>query len=74
MTVELGRPTRSYDPVSISPLSFWADSAEGRERSFKILRDERPVSWHRPIDGALMVPEIDPMVTTEFSRWDGSRT
>jgi cytochrome P450 len=59
MSVELGSPTRSYDPVSISPLSFWADTAEGREESFKILRDERPVSWHRPIDGALMVPEID---------------
>jgi hypothetical protein len=55
MTVELGRPTRSYDSVSISPLSFWADSAEGREPSF-------------------MVPAIDPMVTTEFSRRDGSRT
>jgi cytochrome P450 len=59
MSVELGSPSRAYDPVSISPLSFWADTAEGREQSFKILRDERPISWHRPIDGALMVPEID---------------
>ena len=59
MSVELGRPGRTYDPVSISPLSFWADTSEGREQSFKILRDERPVSWHPPIAGALMVPEID---------------
>jgi cytochrome P450 len=59
MSVELGNPSRTYDPVSISPLTFWADTAEGREQSFKILRDERPVSWHPPIEGALMVPEID---------------
>lgn len=59
MSVELGRPGRTYDPVSISPLSFWADTAEGREQSFKILRDERPISWHAPIAGALMVPEIE---------------
>jgi len=59
MSVELGNPARIYDPVSISPLTFWADTAEGREQSFKILRDERPISWHPPIEGALMVPEID---------------
>lgn len=51
--------TRSYDPVSISPLSFWAGTAEAREESFKILRDERPLSWHPPLAGALMAPEID---------------
>lgn len=59
MSVETDRPSRTYDPVSISPLSFWADTSEGRETSFKILRDERPISWHPPIAGALMVPEID---------------
>ena len=59
MSVATGQPARTYDPVSISPLSFWADTAAGREKSFKILRDERPISWHPPIDGALMVPEID---------------
>ena len=50
---------RAYDPVSVSPLSFWAGSAEAREVSFKILRDERPLSWHPPLAGALMAPEID---------------
>ncbi|NKQ54219.1 cytochrome P450 [Amycolatopsis sp. K13G38] len=49
--------TRSYDPVSVSPLSFWAATAEERERSFRILRDERPVSWHPPLEGALMPPQ-----------------
>ena len=48
-----------FDPVDISSLDFWAQSFEERERSFKILRDERPVSWHRPIEGSMMEPEID---------------
>ena len=50
MTVDLGEQTstRPFDPVSISPLSFWELTYEEREPSFKILRDERPVSWHRP--------------------------
>lgn len=52
-----GRPP--YDPVSISPVSFWAQSFDEREKTFKILRDERPVSWHRPIEGSMMSPEID---------------
>jgi cytochrome P450 len=59
MTVEAPHPTRAFDPVSISPVSFWELTAEERERSFKILRDERPVSWHAPIEGALMPAPID---------------
>jgi cytochrome P450 len=61
MTIETAQDvTRPpYDPVSISSLDFWAQSFDERERSFKILRDERPVSWHRPIEGSMMEPEID---------------
>ena len=59
MSVETASLARSYDPVSISPLSFWSATAEEREESFKILRDERPLSWHPPIEGALMEAEID---------------
>lgn len=51
--------TRSYDPVSVSPLSFWAATAEEREESFRVLRAERPVSWHPPLEGSLMPPEQD---------------
>ena len=47
------------DPVSISPLSFWAQTADEREKSFKVLRDERPVSWHAPFEGGLMTAEQD---------------
>lgn len=48
-----------YDPIDISALDFWAQTAAEREKSFKILRRERPVSWHRPLEGALMPPEND---------------
>jgi cytochrome P450 len=48
-----------YDPVSVSPLAFWSTTAEEREKSFRILRDERPLSWHPPIEGALMATEQD---------------
>ena len=54
---ELARPP--YDPVDVSTVEFWAQSFDARERSFKILRDERPVSWHRPMQGSMMEPEID---------------
>lgn len=50
---------RPYDPMSISPLTFWAQTAEEREHTFKVLRDERPISWHPPIEGGLMPPEND---------------
>ncbi|SHO90352.1 cytochrome P450 124 [Mycobacteroides abscessus subsp. bolletii] len=59
MTVQTQNPSRTFDPVSISPVSFWAMTNEEREPSFKILRDERPVSWHPPIEGALIAPEVD---------------
>jgi cytochrome P450 len=48
-----------FDPVSISPLSFWALTAEEREPFFKTLRDERPVSWHPPIEGTLIPAPVD---------------
>jgi cytochrome P450 len=59
MTVEAPHPARAFDPISISPLSFWQLTAEEREPYFKILRDERPVSWHPPIEGTLMPAPVD---------------
>ena len=46
-----------FDEVSISPLAFWAQTAAERDVSFKVLRDERPVSWQPPLEGALMEAE-----------------
>lgn len=48
---------RQYDPVSVSPWSFWAATAAEREETFRVLRDERPVSWHPPLEGTLTTPE-----------------
>lgn len=55
----VGMSGRTYDPLSVSDLSFWAKTAEEREETFKVLRRERPISWHRPLDGSLMPPEND---------------
>lgn len=52
-----GRPP--FDPISISPVSFWQLTAEEREPYFKVLRDERPVSWHPPIEGTLIPAPVD---------------
>lgn len=62
MTVETGqhrcvRPP--FDPVSISPVSFWQLTAEEREPHFKILRDERPLSWHPPLEGTVIPAPVD---------------
>ena len=59
MTVSLAPPRRAYDPLSVSPLAFWAQTAEEREETFRVLRAERPVSWHPPLEGALVPPEND---------------
>jgi cytochrome P450 len=40
---------RTFDPIDISSLGFWAQLAEVRDESFAVLRRERPVSFHRPI-------------------------
>jgi cytochrome P450 len=53
-------PTRpAYDPVSLAPLSFWAKSAAEKELDFRVLRDERPVSWHPPAEGSMLPPPED---------------
>jgi cytochrome P450 len=60
MTIEAPHPTRpAFDPVSISPISFWQLTTEEREPYFKILRDERPVSWHPPIEGTMIPAPVD---------------
>jgi cytochrome P450 len=48
-----------FDSVSISPVSFWQLTAEEREPHFKILREERPVSWHPPLEGTVIPAPVD---------------
>jgi len=58
-TTDLSLPRRAYDPLDVSSLAFWAQTMEEREKTFRVLRAERPVSWHPPIEGALVPPEND---------------
>lgn len=52
-------PRPPYHPDSISEISFWSTTAEDREVTFKKLRADAPISWHKPIQGGLMMPEND---------------
>jgi cytochrome P450 len=61
MTVMTGvSGSRAYDAIDLSSRAFWATSAAERERSFAELRAERPVSWHPPVEDALMHDPDDP--------------
>ncbi|OBF45491.1 cytochrome [Mycobacterium sp. 852002-50816_SCH5313054-b] len=62
MTVTTGRPggSRAYDAIDLSSRAFWSTTAAERERSFAALRAERPVSWHPPVEDALMPDPDDP--------------
>jgi cytochrome P450 len=53
--------TRVHDELDVSSTAFWAQAPEERERSFALLRRERPVSWHRPAEGGLVPQDsVDP--------------
>ncbi|ORA77387.1 cytochrome P450 [Mycobacterium malmoense] len=65
MTVTAGmsgtdKPGRAYDAIDLSSRAFWSTTAAERERSFAVLRAERPVSWHPPVEDALMADPGDP--------------
>ena len=51
---------RAYDAIDLSSRAFWSTTAAARERSFAKLRAERPVSWHPPVEDALMHDPDDP--------------
>jgi cytochrome P450 len=45
---------RPYDSVDLSSRAFWSTGAADREEDFAVLRAERPISWHPPVEDALM--------------------
>ncbi len=45
-TAGMSGTSRAYDPIDLSSRAFWSTTAAERERSFAVLRAERPVSWH----------------------------
>jgi cytochrome P450 len=51
---------RAYDPIDLSSRAFWSTTAAQREVAFAELRAERPVSWHPPVEDALMPDPDDP--------------
>ena len=59
MTATAATP-RPYDPLDLSSRAFWSTSAQGREQVFAELRADRPVSWHPPVEDALMPDPDDP--------------
>lgn len=61
---------RSYDPVDLSSRAFWSSTAAERERSYAVLRAERPVSWHPPVEDAMLDDPDDP----GFGPSPGTRT
>jgi cytochrome P450 len=61
MSSTTGMPgiSRAYDAIDLSSRAFWSSTAVERERSFAVLRAERPVSWHPPVEDALMDDPLD---------------
>ncbi|MDQ2629159.1 MAG: cytochrome P450 [Actinomycetota bacterium] len=51
---------RSFDPIDLSSRAFWSSTAAERERSYAVLRAERPVSWHPPVEDAMLDDPDDP--------------
>jgi cytochrome P450 len=60
MTAMTSGGPRAYDTIDLSSRAFWSTTAADRERSFAVLRAERPVSWHPPVQDALMPDPDDP--------------
>ncbi|MDQ6838570.1 MAG: cytochrome P450 [Actinomycetota bacterium] len=48
------RADRPYDPADLSSTAFWSSTAVEREKTFAVLRAERPVSWHQPVEELLV--------------------
>jgi cytochrome P450 len=59
MTATAATP-RPYDPIDLSSRAFWSTTAREREQVFAQLRADRPVSWHPPVEDALMSDPDDP--------------
>jgi cytochrome P450 len=54
-----GNPDRSYDEINLSTEAFWSTTMDEREKSFAVLRRERPISWQPPMEENLLPVEDD---------------
>lgn len=58
MTSIAEHPLMITDPdLDLSARSFWAQDFEEREKAFARLRNECPVSYHRPYESTLLPPD-----------------
>ena len=55
-----GENKPDYDPIDVSSKAFWSQLLEEQDKSFAILRRERPVSWQRPVEDAVTPDPDDP--------------
>ncbi|HTK66757.1 MAG TPA: cytochrome P450 [Pseudonocardia sp.] len=58
-TLASGNPDRPYDEISLSGKAFWSTTMDEREKSFAILRKERPITWQPPFEENLVPVEDD---------------
>ncbi|WP_019875158.1 cytochrome P450 [Sporichthya polymorpha] len=53
-----GNPDRPYDEINLSAEAFWWATAAEREKTFAVLRRERPITWQPPFEAQLIeVPD-----------------
>jgi cytochrome P450 len=49
-----GNPDRPHDRINLSTRAFWSTTMAERERSFAVLRRERPITWQPPFEDQLI--------------------
>jgi cytochrome P450 len=49
-----GNPDRPYDEINLSTTAFWSTTMDEREKSFAVLRKQRPITWQPPFEDQLM--------------------
>jgi hypothetical protein len=49
-----GNPDRPYDEINLSTEAFWSTTMDEREKSFAVLRRERPITWQPPMEENLL--------------------
>ncbi len=54
-----GNPDRAYDELNTSAKAFWSTTMDEREKTFAVLRRERPITWQPPFEDNLIPVEGD---------------
>jgi cytochrome P450 len=54
LTHPSGNPDRPYDSINLSTKEFWWATMDEREKTFAVLRQERPITWQPPFEDQLI--------------------